>query len=155
MSPKERLIKLVEDHFDGNPWLDVNIMKHLNEINYVDAAIKIGNANSIWQLVYHMMHWRITNMRRVGGMMIPAPNHNFIIQIPNQSKIAWEKLKNDFMKTHYDFVDFLKNFDESKMDEIYEGNGHTYYEHLQGILIHDAYHLGQIVLLRKLIENQK
>jgi uncharacterized damage-inducible protein DinB len=27
----------------------------------------------------------------------------------------------------------------------------TYYEHIQGIIQHDAYHLGQIVLLSKLL----
>ena len=44
-----------------------------------------------------------------------------------------------------------KTFDESDFDKIYPSNKMSYYEHIHGIIQHDAYHLGQIVLLTKLV----
>jgi hypothetical protein len=32
---------------------------------------------------------------------------------------------------------------------LYKSNGMTYYEYIHGVIQHDAYHLGQIVLLAK------
>ena len=37
------------------------------------------------------------------------------------------------------------------MEKVYPNNGMSYYEHIQGIIQHDAYHLGQIVLLAKTV----
>ncbi len=151
MQEKNRLIQLVKDHYNGSPWLDVNIVDHLNDITHIEANKRVGACNTIWQLTYHMMHWRKQNMKRIKGVNAPAPSHNFIIDIVDTSEKAWEKMKSDFRKTHESFIDFLFKFEESQYDIIYIPNGHTYYEHIQGILIHDAYHLGQIVMLRNLI----
>lgn len=152
MQEKDRLIKLFNDHYDGSPWLDVSIVNQLDSVSHTKAKKKIGNCNSIWQLVYHMMQWRLQNMERISGKIAHAPEHNFIIEIQDTSAQAWEKLKVDFYKTHKTFVEFLTEYDDKDYDKIYTPNGHTYYEHIQGILIHDAYHLGQIVLIMKLLE---
>jgi uncharacterized damage-inducible protein DinB len=152
MQERERLIKLFNDHYDGSPWLDVSIADQVDSVSHAMAKKKIGNCNSIWQLVYHMMHWRLQNMKRISGKIAPAPDHNFIVDIQDTSAQAWEQLRVDFSKTHEDFVQFLSQYDEGDYDKIYTPNGHTYYEHIQGILIHDAYHLGQIVLLIKMLE---
>ncbi len=153
MKETNRLIKLFNDHYYGMPWLDVSIVEHLDSIDYKTASIKLGNTNSIWQLVYHMMHWRKQNMTRISGKTAVDPDHNFIIEITDTSEKAWEKIKSDFEKSHIAFIDFLENFDENNLDEIYQPNGFSYYEHIQGILIHDAYHLGQIVLLKKTLSS--
>ena len=42
-------------------------------------------------------------------------------------------------------------FDDADLAKIYVNNGHTYYEHIHGIIQHDVYHLGQIVILKKLL----
>ena len=38
---------------------------------------------------------------------------------------------------------------EKDFEKIYPGNQLNYYEHIHGIIHHDIYHLGQIVLLAK------
>ncbi len=152
MKERERLVQLFKDHYNGSPWLDVNIAEHLDDITHVEASKRVGECNTIWQITYHMMHWRKQNAKRLKGKIAPAPSHNFIIDIDDTSAEAWEKLKVDFNKTHMSFIKFLFTIEEIEFDKIYTPNGHTYYEHIQGILIHDAYHLGQILLLKKLIK---
>jgi hypothetical protein len=44
---------------------------------------------------------------------------------------------------------FLGEFDEANFEKPYPPHNLTYYQHIHGILQHDAYHLGQIVLLAK------
>jgi uncharacterized damage-inducible protein DinB len=148
-----RLKKLFTDHYDGNPWLDINIVDTLKELTPSQAASKIGDHNSIWQIVQHVVAWRETNLARIQGELVPAPSHNFIEEIQDKSEAAWEKLLGRLQRSQEMLLAYLEKADAASFDTIYKPNQHTYYEHLQGILQHDAYHLGQIVLLKKLISN--
>ena len=57
----------------------------------------------------------------------------------------------EFKISQQQWIEFLKTFSENDFDKVYKNNSMTYYENIQGIIQHDAYHLGQITLLSKLI----
>jgi|SRR6185436_15236648 len=150
MTELQRLKKLLSDHFDGSPWLDVNIMDTLKDISASKAAGKTGNHNSIWQIVNHMIAWREANLKRVKDEVLPAPDNNFIEEIKDTSEEAWKATLKKLERSQHNILSFLESADDSVLEKIYIPNNLTYYEHLQGILQHDAYHLGQIVLLKKI-----
>jgi uncharacterized damage-inducible protein DinB len=152
MNELSRLKKLLSDHFDGSPWMDVNIIDTLKNIPASQAAKKINNLNSIWQIVNHMIAWRETNLERLKGEIIPSPENNFIEDIKDTSEEAWQVTLKKMDRSQHNLLSFLSSAKDSMLEKVYITNGHTYYEHLQGILQHDAYHLGQIVLLKKLLE---
>ncbi len=145
-----QLIKLFKDHFDGLPWLDINITDTLKTISAQQAAIKKGDSNSIWQIVNHMIHWRKANLQRVKGIITPAPNNNFVDEVHDVSDGAWKSTLDKLEQSQKEILAFLNKTDVQTLNKIYAPNGFSYYEHLQGILQHDAYHLGQIVLLKKI-----
>ncbi len=145
-----QLIKLFKDHFDGLPWLDINIIDTLKNMSAQQAATRKADHNSIWQIVNHMIHWRKANLQRVNGIITPAPNNNFVDDLHEVSDGAWKSALDKLEQSQKDILDFLANADAQTLNKIYAPNGFTYYEHLQGILQHDAYHLGQIVLLKKM-----
>ena len=151
MDELSRLKKLFTDHYNGNPWLDINIVDTLNELTASQAARKIGDFNSIWQIVQHLVAWRETNLVRIQGEMVPAPANNFMEEIQDTTEAAWEQLLERLQQSQQMILAYFENADTASFDTIYKPNQHSYYEHLQGILQHDAYHLGQIVLLKKLI----
>jgi uncharacterized damage-inducible protein DinB len=152
MNEPARLRKLFTDHFDGSPWLDVNIMDTLKNISATQAAKKIDHLNSIWQIVNHIICWRETNLKRVNNEIIPAPENNFIEVVMDASEEAWQATLIKLERSQHNILSFLSSSNDSMLEKVYVANGLSYYEHLQGILQHDAYHLGQIVLLKKLIE---
>lgn len=151
MTELQRIKKLLSDHFDGSPWLDVNIVDTLKGIPASKAVRKIGNHNSIWQIVNHMIAWREGILKRVKGEFFPSPENNFIEEIKDISEEAWQATLKKLERSQRNLLSFLESADDSILEKIYVPNNLTYYEHLQGILQHDAYHLGQIVLLKKLI----
>ncbi|MEP7171342.1 MAG: DinB family protein, partial [Bacteroidota bacterium] len=63
----------------------------------------------------------------------------------------WQRTLKKLERSQHNILSFLSSENDSVLEKIYIANNHTYYEHLQGILQHDAYHLGQIVLLKKLL----
>jgi len=151
MKEATRIKKLFEDLYDGSPWIDVTIMGTLKNISAKQASKKIApERNSIWQIVNHLIAWRENVLLRVQGNDIAAPNNNYFMEIENTSDTEWQKALERLANSQDQWIRFLENFDESQFENIYASNQMTYYEHIHGILQHDAYHLGQIVLLSKL-----
>lgn len=152
MKEAERIKKLFEDLYNGSPWIDVTIMDTLKNISAKQAAAKITpERNSIWQIVNHIIAWRENVLFRVQGNEVTTPNNNYFTQLENTSETEWQKALERLAHSQEQWVRFLENFDETQFDKIYPPNNMSYYKHIHGILQHDAYHLGQIVLLSKLV----
>lgn len=145
-----RLAKLISDHYNGSPWIDVNIADTLKDISAIQAAIKLKGLNSIWQIVNHLIAWRETCLLRIKGKTVQAPATNFIEEITDISERAWKETQKRFEDSQAAIILFLAETNDLILDKMYAPGKLNYYEHLQGILQHDAYHLGQIVLLKKL-----
>jgi uncharacterized damage-inducible protein DinB len=152
MKETQQITKLFEDLYDGDPWIDVTILGVLKNVSPQQAAKKIApGRNSIWQIVNHIISWRENVLLRVQGNVINTPNNNYFIEIADISETAWQQSLERLQNSQQQWITFLKHFDESDFDKIYPSNKMSYYEHIHGIIQHDAYHLGQIVLLTKLV----
>jgi len=152
MKEPERITKLFEDLYNGSPWIDVSIMDTLKDISAEQSAKKVTpGRNSIWQIVNHMIAWRENVLLRIQGNEIVTPNNNYFTEIENTSETEWQKALERLENSQHQWIAFLKAFEESQFEKIYPKNRMSYYEHIHGILQHDAYHLGQIVLLSKLM----
>lgn len=152
MSETERIRSLFEKLYDGDPWLDISIVPTLSKLSAVQAAKRpLANCNTIWEIVNHMVSWRLNVLRRVQGELMTTPQSNYVEPISDASETAWKKSRDNFEAAQQQWLQLLTEFQESDFEKIYPPNQMTYYEHIQGILQHDAYHLGQIVLLSKLV----
>lgn len=149
----KRIAQLFEDLYDGAPWIDVTVVGTLRKLSAEQAAAKaLPACNSIWEIVNHMIRWRENVFQRVQGKIITTPANNYIEPVADPSPEAWLKTLETFQQTQTDWLRFLQNFADDNFQSIYPPNGMTYYEHIHGLLQHDAYHLGQIVLLSKFVE---
>jgi uncharacterized damage-inducible protein DinB len=150
MKETTRITKLFEDLYDGDPWIGVTLLPTLQQLTSKQASKRIyANWNTIWEITNHLISWRENVLQRLHGKVIKTPSHNYILPVTDASPEAWNTTLQRLEKSQQDWTTFLKNFNSSDFEKIYAGNQMTYYEHIQGILQHDAYHLGQIVILAK------
>ena len=151
MKELQRTIQLFEKLYEGEPWIDVNIKDTLNNLSAEQAAKKVYDLNSIWEIVNHITNWRKNVLKRINGKVLTTPAHNYFEPVSDTSDAAWTKTLTALNKTQVEWLSFLKTFHKEYFSEVYPKNKMTYYEHIHGILQHDAYHLGQIKLLVKLV----
>ncbi|MBK8552177.1 MAG: DinB family protein [Ignavibacteria bacterium] len=150
MKETERIEKLFEDLYDGEPWIGVSLFDTLKNITAEKAAKKISPQwNSIWEIVNHIIEWRFIVLQRVHGEVLIAPENNYFIDVPEKSEAAWKNSLKRLEDSQQQWIKFLKTFKKKDFENIYPNNSRSYYEHVHGIIQHDAYHLGQIVLLSK------
>lgn len=146
-----RVQKLMNDHYSGDPWIDVNINATLKSLTAKQAAEKYGELNSIWQLVNHMISWRKALLARVMDKPVKYSRSNFISEIRDNSPKAWKQAIRNFETSQKMMNSFLKRSDDKMLETISNTSGYSYYELLLSIALHDTYHLGQIILIKKLI----
>ena len=143
--------KLFTDLYDGDPWLGLNLVDSLKNIQSKNANRKVGNHNSIWEILNHLISWRENVLERVQGKNMQSPDHNYFIPVTDESEEAWKATLKKLEESQAKWLAFLDKFNENDLEKTYAPNGMNYYEHIHGILQHDCYHLGQINLLAKLV----
>lgn len=150
ITESERLSGLFSDLYDGHPWLEITLHETLHNVTAQQAGKRpLPNCNTIWEITVHLIRWRQNVLRRVQGEVIKTPGHNYIEPVQDTSETAWNAVLEELETTQQHWLEFLRQFKTEDFDKEYPVNGITYYEHIQGIIQHDAYHMGQIVLLAK------
>jgi uncharacterized damage-inducible protein DinB len=147
----KHITKLLGDHFNGDPWIDITILGELKKLSAKQAAYKPDGLNSVWEITNHMIAWRKALTRRVMNKPVKYSDDNFFREVKDRSTRAWKKTIEDFKKSQNDITAFLKKQDDTLLETVSPASGYTYYELVMAILLHDAYHTGQIVLLKKLM----
>lgn len=143
--------KLLKDHFNGEPWIDVNIASALKNVSASEAAEKTQGLNSIWQIVNHMISWRLALLARLKDKPVNVPDNNFIEEVKDTSDKAWAETIKKFESSQQDILSFLESSGDSMLEKVSTTSGYSYYELTISIMLHDTYHLGQIVLIKKIL----
>ena len=150
MKESKRIIKLLKDIYDGNPWIDVTLMGTLKKIPAGQAARKVfPQWNSIWEIVNHIIQWRLNVLQRIQGNVITTPTDNYFSPVKDVSTEAWEYTLKQLEDSQVQWIQGLKKIRKKDLEKTYSANEMSYYDHIIGIMQHDAYHLGQIVMLAK------
>lgn len=144
----KRITSLFEKLYTGDPWIDVNITSSLANISAQQASGRLlKNSNSIWEIVNHMINWRRNVLKRLQGKPIKTPGNNYFAPVTDITEAAWRKTLKKFEVTQEQWLSHLSNLKAGDLSKVYPVNEMTFYEHIHGIIQHDAYHLGQIRLL--------
>jgi hypothetical protein len=86
------------------------------------------------------------------GEPLKAKDSDSFDHPPIQSREDWEKLVSKLWKDAELFASLVEQLPESKLEETFvEKKYGSYYRNIQGIIEHSYYHLGQIVLINKLL----
>ena len=140
-----------EVHFGGN-WTSVNLKDTLKDVSWQQATTKIGNLNTIASLVFHINYY-VTAILRVlqGGSLDAHDKYSFDLPFI-RSQEDWKKLLDKTWKDAETFAALVEQFPTGKLSEIFvEEKYGNYYRNLHGVIEHTHYHLGQIVLIKKLL----
>jgi uncharacterized damage-inducible protein DinB len=150
MKETARISRLLGQLYNGDPWIDVHLLAALKKVSGKQAATKIlPNCNSIWEITNHLIGWRENILERIQGNIAESPADNYFRSITDDSEEAWMATLNRLDRSQRNWIDLLDRFDPAKLDTSFPPSPFSSYDLAHGIIQHDAYHLGQIVLLVK------
>ena len=140
-----------EVHFGGN-WTSVNLKDSLAGVTWQQATTKVYSLNTIAALVYHINYYVSAVLKVLeGGPLDAHDKYSFDLPLI-QSDEDWEKLLNKTWTDAKNFVTLIEQLPESKLENDFSEKKYgSYYRNLHGLIEHTHYHLGQIVLIKKII----
>lgn len=140
-----------EIHFGGN-WTTSNLKDQLADVTWQQATTKVYSFNTIATLVYHTNYYVSAVLKVLQGETLNAKDEYSFAHPPINSQEDWEKLLNKAWAEAEHFANLVEQLPESKILEDFTDKKYgNYYRNLHGIIEHTHYHLGQIVLIKKIL----
>ena len=140
-----------EVYFGGN-WTSVNLKDVLAEVDWVQATAAVQSFNTIAALVYHTSYYVSAVTKVLQGGALEAKDAYSFDHPPIRSAADWDALLDKTWREAGTFTDLIAALPEDKLwADFTDPKYGTYYRNLQGITEHLHYHLGQIVLIKRLI----
>lgn len=139
---------------DGRWIANTNFKDQLSDISWEQATTRVGELNTIAMLTFHINYY-ISGLVNVfeGGNLEIRDMYSFDLP-PIESQEQWQDLLNKLWKNSEKFASLLEKMPDSKMNENFADEKYgTYLRNIDGMIEHAYYHLGQITLLKKIINN--
>ena len=159
MEPSEpaRIVDQLRRAHDGDPWHGSPVLAILKGVTAEQAAWRPPNgAHSIWELVLHMTGWRNEVAERVMGKPAGEPAAGDYPAVGDPTAARWTAALGALDAAHERLVDVTRKLSDAEVFRPTNdprpgalGTGVTVYELLHGIVQHDAYHAGQIAILKR------
>jgi uncharacterized damage-inducible protein DinB len=154
-----RLIDQFNRAHDGDAWHGSPVKEILKGVTHEQAARRPPNsAHSIWELVLHMTGWRNEVAKRATGGPATEPAGGDYPDIGEPTAARWQAALAALDASHANLVAVVAGMTDDRMLQPTNdprnrplGTGVSYYELLHGIVQHDAYHAGQIAILKKIL----
>jgi uncharacterized damage-inducible protein DinB len=148
----QRMKSLLDGSFHGGAWHGPSVLEAVKNITAEEASFKTPTVHTASELIYHLTSWRIFALKRLQRdfeYQIDTEKKNFG-SVPKIDKLALETLVMELSLSHDELIKELDTKKDDFLIEIVEGSEYDYYTLIHGIVHHDIYHTGQIMILKKM-----
>jgi len=156
MNLPQQIAKHFRDvHFGGN-WTSVNLKETLADVSWQQAVTKVHDLNTIAALVYHINYYTSAVLKVLQGETLNASDKFSFDLPPIHTQTDWENLLDKTWADAENFAMLIEQLPENRFSEIFTDEKYgNYYRNIAGIIEHMHYHLGQIVIIKKLLIHYK
>jgi hypothetical protein len=152
MNLTQQMAKQLRAVYFGGNWTSVNLKDSLSGVDWKQATTKIFSLNTIALLVYHTNYYIDAVSKVLQGKPLDAHDKYSFDLPPIKSQEDWEQLLEKTWIEAENFASLIEQLPDSKLEESFADNKYgNYYRNIHGIIEHMHYHLGQIVLIKKLL----
>lgn len=156
MNTTKQLAKHLRDvHFGGN-WTTVNLRDSLKDVAWQQAITKVHDFNTIATLVNHISYYVGVATKVLQGGPLEGKDELSFSHPPIQSQQDWENMLNKIWQDAEALAVLIEQLPDSKLAEDFTDKKFgTYYRNIAGIIEHMHYHLGQMIIIKKLLQARK
>jgi hypothetical protein len=142
-------------HFGGN-WTFVNLQDTLKDVSWEQAIEKVNSFNTIATLHYHINYYVTAITGVLEGGPLDAKDAYSFSHPPISSAADWDNQVEKAKQAANKLADLIEAIPESRLQETFADEKYgNYYRNLHGLIEHTHYHLGQIVLIKKLLNGSE
>ena len=138
---------------DGKWIANTNYKDQLSTITWKQATTKIGSLNTIAALAFHINYYIGGVLNVFNGGTLDIQDKFSFDSPPVLSKEDWENLLNDLCSNAEKFAKHVEQMSNEKLaEEFVDEKYGSYRRNIEGMIEHSYYHLGQISLIKKMLQ---
>lgn len=138
---------------DGTWIANTNFKDQLTQTGWQLSRRKVQDLNTIADLAQHI-HYYIKGINQVfrGGDLEISDRYSFDFP-PMTSEAQWDTFLESFWEDAHTFSGLVEKLPDAMLRETFVKVEYgTYLRNIEGMIEHCYYHLGQVVLIRKLLQ---
>jgi len=159
MNISERMVEQLSLGYFADPWHGPATTEVLMGVTAQQAGAKpLPTAHSIWEIVLHMIAWQEEVSSRLKGNDPKLPDRGDWPAILQNSEQAWTQAAAELETSLHGVMAEVRKMEDRQFDNLVGsersrelGTGRSFFILVNGLVQHNAYHTGQIALLRKAI----
>ncbi len=152
MNISTEIARHFKEVFFGRNWSESSLKDALEGVSWQEATTKLYDFNTIAGLTYHINYFVSAVLQVLQGDTLNASDSLSFDHPPINNEEDWQNLKGKMFAEAERISNLIAQMPEARLSTIFsEEKYETYYRNLQGIIEHSHYHLGQIIILKKLL----
>ena len=152
MNLSEELGKHIRGFYLGPNATGVNLKETLDGITWEQANVSIKDLNTIGKLVFHIGYYVAGVIQVINGGPLDIRDKYSYDMEPIASESDWLQLKDRIFSEGEAFAKLVEEMPEQRLYADFDtGKYGNYYKNLTGIIEHSHYHLGQIALIKRML----
>ncbi len=153
MTASQQLAKRFREVILDGKWIaNTNWKEQISGLTWQQATTSIHGLNSIALLTFHV-HYYIAGILNVlkGGSLDIRDKFSFDMP-PITSQEDWEKLQQQLWTDSEQFSSLTAQLTDNQLNApFFDEKYGSYLRNMEGMIEHAYYHLGQVVLIRKMV----
>ncbi len=153
MDLSQQLAKHFRDvHFGGN-WTCVNLKDTLSDINWKQATTKVQDFNTIATLAFHVGYFVDVVLQVFEGGQLDGNDKLSFDHPPINCESDWQNMLEDQWTSAERLASLIADFPVNQWFDVFVDEKYdNYFRNVQGMVEHSHYHLGQIVLIKRMLK---
>ncbi len=156
MNLSTQIAKHIRDIHVGGNWTSVNLKDSLANVSWQQATTQVYGFNSIATLLFHINYFVNAVTPVLEGGVLNAKDALSFAHPPINNAADWEAMQNKAMADAEKMANLVEQLPQEKLITVFADDKYgNYYRNLSGIVEHAHYHLGQIVLIKKILQQDE
>ena len=140
--------------YEGEVWHGPSIKEILVDMTSQDAIKRVTlKSKNIAEYLVHITNWRIFALEKLTG----GDSYDIILNseadwsvINSLDEKSWEEILQNYEEAQTELLEVVDTYTNAKLEAIVPSRKYTFYTLLHGVIHHDIYHSGQMMMLKRL-----
>lgn len=152
MNTAKELAKHLHQVYFGGNWTEVNVKNTVSNISWEIATKKLEGFNTILALTYHIHYFTKVQLRVLEEGILEGKDSESYNHPNITTQLQWEELHKMMWKEAERYITLISDLQDETLEQNFTNQKYgTYVSNILGLIEHTHYHLGQIVLIKKMI----
>ncbi|MBN8670414.1 MAG: DinB family protein [Chitinophagales bacterium] len=156
MQYTKQIAKHLNEVYNGGNWTWVNLHDTLKDVTWQQATTKVQDMNTIAVITFHMGYYVAAILNVLRGNPLDSKDELSFNHPPINSEADWQAMCNTISDNWQALVVAIEQLPDEKLEEYFTQEKYgIYYRNLHGLIEHTHYHMGQIVIIKKLLKAEE